>query len=66
MTSEEKAAYVFSQSVCVLAEIEGMRAENMQRELRGESMAYDHAAFTDLILQYGIGHNTVMHILHKW
>ena len=66
MNDEQKASYVFTQAVCALLEMEGMKAENKQRELRGESLAYDHKAFCDLILQYGIGHNSVITIFNKW
>jgi len=35
----------FTQSIACLAQIEGMKAENQQRELRGKSMAYCEDAF---------------------
>ena len=35
MTDEQKAAYVFAQAVAALSEVEGMKAENMQREVLG-------------------------------
>lgn len=33
--------------LAVQAEVEGMKAENMQREAVGSSMAYDDGAFSD-------------------
>lgn len=60
MTNGQRAAYVFAQTVCALAEIEGMKAENMQRQFKGEAMAYDEAAFVGVIDKYGIHHNGVI------
>lgn len=60
MTQEQEAAYVFAQSVCALAEIEGMKAENMQREFLGKAMAYDAGAFVAVIKKYDIHHNAVL------
>jgi len=59
-TPECGAAYVNSQTACALIEMEGMKAENMQREFKGEAMAYDEKAFTDLITKYGIYSNAVV------
>lgn len=60
MTPEQQAAYIFAQSVAALAEIEGMKAENMIRESLGHSMAYDHVAFMEVIDRYGLHHNSVL------
>ena len=60
MNKNQAAALVVSQSVAALAEIEGMKAENMQREALGQSMAYDEEAFTSVIDKYGIHHNVVL------
>ena len=38
-------------------EMQGMIAENKQREHRGESLAYGEAAFNNLITKHGIYHN---------
>jgi len=38
-------------------EMQGMIAENKQRELRGESMAYTADAFINLIEKHNIHHN---------
>jgi len=60
MTDEQKAAYVYAQAVCAIAEIEGMKALNMQRNVLGHSMAYDDEAFFGVIDKYGISHNAVL------
>ena len=60
MTEEQKAAYVISQSIAALAEIEGMKADNMQRDVEGNSMAFRQKDFQDLIERYGIHHNGVI------
>ena len=64
MTDEQKAAYVFAQAVSALAEIEGMKALNMQRQTQGYSMAYDDEAFFKVPDKYGLGHNAVMSLFH--
>ncbi len=37
----------------------GMQAENKQREVTGNSMAYTEQAFNDIIIEEGIDWNTV-------
>jgi hypothetical protein len=54
-----QVAYVFSQSVCALAEIEAMKAENTQRQHRNESMAYTDADFVSIIEKYCIHSNGI-------
>jgi len=65
MTAEQKAAYIFAQSVAALAEIEGMKAENMKRETQKLSMAYDEDSFLAVIARYGINHNSVVGFFNK-
>lgn len=66
MTPEMKAALVQSQSACALIEAAGMQAENQQRLLSGQSVAYAEEAFNKLIDKYGIGQNTVIdQFLHQ-
>lgn len=38
-------------------DLEGMVAENKQREVEGKSMAYKHKDFLDLINRHNIGFN---------
>lgn len=52
ITPEVHAAMVFAGAVAAMAEIEGMKAENMQRQMLGQSNAYDYEAFYNLIKKY--------------
>jgi hypothetical protein len=60
MDPAQQAAYIQSQSAAALIEALGMMSENIQRQVLGQSMAYDHGAFLDVILRYGIHHNGVI------
>ena len=62
-TPEERAAYIISQSAAAHIKALGMQAENMQREALGQSMAYDEAAFDNLIQEHGLDHNSVVSVL---
>ena len=53
-------AYVFSQSVGALVEMQGMIAENQYREMQGKSQAYGEREFHKLEKEWGLGHNTVI------
>ena len=65
MTKEQKVAYVFAQSVCALAEIEGMKAENKERESHGYALVYSEEAFFEVPNKYGIHHNAVIGLFHE-
>ena len=60
MTEEQKAAYIYSQSVAAMCEVEAMKAENHQRCCEGQSQAYDSQAFLLIIYRYGLDCNTVL------
>jgi hypothetical protein len=60
MNENQQAAYIISQAACLMAEIMGMQAENMQREHRGESMAFIYADFEETMIKSGVCHNQVM------
>jgi hypothetical protein len=64
MTPEQQAAYVIAMAACVTAETAAMQAENQQRSHRGEAVAYNEQAFTDLINRYGIHHNAILSMFH--
>lgn len=64
MNSFERAVFMQTQLVCAMAKIEGMKALNMQREQRGESMAYSDADFFAIPKEYGIDHNSVVEYLN--
>lgn len=65
MTPEQRAAYVFAQSVCAMAEIEGMKASNTERESKGYTIAYDEDAFVRVIEKYGIHANATLNLFHS-
>ncbi len=57
--------YIQSQVACALIEMEAMKAANVEREQRGESLAYDEAAFMAIIDKYGIHHNAVIGFMRE-
>jgi len=59
MTDEQRAAYIQAQTVSALAEIEGMKAANKYREMRGETIAYNEDSFYAVVDKYGISHNAI-------
>jgi len=59
MTEEQKAAYVFSQSIAALIELEAMTAANAERESKGMSLAYSEYELLSLQSKYGLDHNAV-------
>jgi len=65
MTEEQSVAFIQSQVVCAQIELAGMQAENKQRELLGQSLAYVQSDFTDLQNRYEIGYNDVMGYFHR-
>jgi len=65
-TLEARIAFVNSQAVCALAEIEGMKAENEHRVQCGNSIAYGMEAFLAVPEKYGLGHNTVIAYLRDF
>ena len=60
MTPEQQAAYIFGQAVAAMIELESMKAMNLEREIRGESLAYPGESFLALIDKYGISHNAIL------
>lgn len=63
MTRGQQAAYVFSQSTAALAEIEGMKAANLEREHRGFGIAYDEESFFSIIAKYELDRDSIRSIL---
>ena len=59
MTEEQRLVYV--RSIFPQAEIcmQGMIAENKQREILGKSMAYTESDFASIIDEYAINHNAL-------
>lgn len=60
MNDEQKAAFIMAQAACLNAEIAGMVAENMQREVLGHSMAYGEEAFVAAVNRSHCHHNAVL------
>ncbi len=60
MDKAARVAYIVSQSAAMLAELEGMKAENRSREGHGQAHAYGEDAFFDLPVRYGLAHNQVV------
>ena len=54
MNETERAAFVIAQAACLTATVLGMQAENMQREHRGESMAFVATDFENAIRAAGV------------
>ena len=62
MTPEQKVAYVMSQSVAAMAEIESMKAANRLRADNNFADAYGEEAFAQIADRFGIGHNAVIEL----
>lgn len=65
MNKIQSAAYVMSQSVCAFAEIEAMKAANVERAGMGEAQAYGEKAFEDVPIRLGLGCNDVLSLLQR-
>ena len=55
-----QASLVMARAARVIAYSLGMHAENMQRERRGESIAYTLDAFERMVGLEGVGENSVI------
>ncbi len=60
MTDEQNIVYIQSQIACATIRALGMQAENEQRKVLDQSMAYTDEDFYSLIEEYGIHHNAVI------
>ena len=56
--------YLNTQVACATIEAMGMQAENEQRKILGQTMAYGEDAFNKVVEKYGIHHNAVMSCLY--
>lgn len=67
MNKQQSAALVFATAVEMLCELEAMRVANMERERRGESLAYSEEAFNDLHDRYAnvVSYNGAIEIFHN-
>jgi len=65
MTDEQKAAFIFAQSVAALIELEAMKAANIDRFQAGHTLKYSENAFMNLHEHYLIQHNAVIGFFNK-
>lgn len=63
MNTDQRIAYINAQVVCAMAEIEGMKAANTERERNGYSLAYGEEAFYAVPEKFGLTHNQVLEYL---
>mgnify|MGYP007083499317 CR=1 FL=1 len=63
MDQAARVAFIHAQTVCAMAKIEGMKAENLARLAAGNSLAYRERDFLAVPDQYLIGHNAVIEYL---
>jgi hypothetical protein len=66
MTNEEKAAFIISQAVCAMAEIEAMKVENTIAALRNEYPLRNADDFQNIIRMHGLDHNTVIAYINNY
>lgn len=60
MNTDQRIVFIRSQTVCAMAEIEGMKADNIDRQSRGESLAYYGDDFNRIPGTYGLEHDQVI------
>ena len=61
----DKVTFLNSQIACAMIEAMGMQAENEQRKMFGNSLAYVEDDFQRLIGKYGLGQNSVITYLQE-
>lgn len=49
--------YLISMAMLTYTQIEGMKAENKQREAQGKSIAYTYEDFEKVAIENGMNHN---------
>jgi uncharacterized small protein (DUF1192 family) len=62
----KRVAELMARVACFNSELEGMKAENMNRAQRGESMAYGEEQFYNATVKHGIDHNSVISLLRHY
>ena len=65
MTEEQKAAAINARTACATIRAMGMQAENMQREVLGQSMAYTYDDFLLVISEEEIHWNAIHGLLFE-
>lgn len=61
----QNTAYIVANAIGGLIEALGMMSLNMHRQQRGETIAYDDAAFYKLMEDRGLHHNAIMTTLNN-
>jgi len=62
MTDEQKAAYIYSQSICAQIEMEAMKVANIEKQTPG--VKYGESDFRAIVDRFVIGHNDVLGIFY--
>lgn len=60
MTEEQRLVYVRGRILSAEIEMQAMIAENQERVMNGESVAYNEDAFRALTDHYGLDHNSLI------
>lgn len=63
MDKQARVAYIMAQTVCALAEIEGMKAANRQAKNEGDHEPYGELEFQQVPVRNGIDPNNVVEYL---
>lgn len=63
MNENQRAALLISQSITLMVQAMGMHAENMNRQHRGEAVAYVQEHFEKLVNDSGVHWNGAMTML---
>lgn len=63
MTPEQKAAFVFAQAACAMAEVAGMQAANAARQYAGQLPQYRGEDFIDVTRRHGLSASAVVEFL---
>mgnify|MGYP001567463962 FL=1 len=63
MILQARIAFIQAQTAAMLAELEGMKVMNAERERQGMAFAYDEEAFLSLPLKYGLYHKALQRAL---
>lgn len=65
MTENQKAAFVNSQVCCAGIKAMAMAADNRQKLMNHEYPIYGYEDFENIIGEFGIGSNDVIHLFHE-
>lgn len=66
MTREQGIAFIQAQTVCAMAEIEAMKAENERCKCELTHPSYSESDFTAVPRKYGLEHNDIIMYFQRW